>query len=189
MNHKKMYVVLISLVVSLSLVWCGQSDIPEDVNTVIQKNEVVIEANQEPQPIQKPVASEEVEPQLQQVEKVEEVLEPELPVDNNPVVRTFSAPEIIYAAKKWDSVAAHPAHLTVTLTMEDDIITDLDIDQISTSPKSARHQAQFAWAINWLVEWKTLEESSDVFLSVASTTSWAFNDAIENIQEQFNQTQ
>lgn len=103
-------------------------------------------------------------------------------------IQRFTSNQIVYAAKVWDSIEAHPAHLIVTVELDDDIITAVQLDQIHSSPKSQRHQAWFARQIEAEVVGKKLSESDDVYLSVASSTSWAFNDAITQIQEQFQQS-
>ncbi len=103
--------------------------------------------------------------------------------------QTITATQIIYAAKKGDSVEAHPAWLTVSVTLDWEIITELDIIQKNSSPKSAKHQAQFAQQIEGKVVWKKLSESNAIYISSASTTSRAFNDAIKEIQTIVDQWQ
>ena len=118
----------------------------------------------------------------------EEATPAEIKVDDSGI-KTITAWEKLYAAKVWDSIEAHPAWLTVSVTLENDVITDLNIDQESSSPKSARHQAQFAQQIESVVVGKKLSESNNVYLSVASSTSQAFNDSIDEIQEVYQQSQ
>ena len=103
--------------------------------------------------------------------------------------QSITAWEVLYAAKVGDTIEAHPAWMTLTVTLDDDIITWLNVDQQSSSPKSARHQAQFAQAIEWQVIGKKLTESNTVYLSVASSTSAAFNDSINEIIELYNEAQ
>lgn len=118
-----------------------------------------------------------------QIEIVQEVQAPAVIKDAESSTQTITASEVVYPAKVWDTVEAHPAWLTVTVTLEDDTITWLDIDQESSSPKSARHQAQFAWLIEAEVIGKKLSESNAVYFSAASSTSQAFNDSINEIQD------
>lgn len=119
----------------------------------------------------------------------EETQQGEINKDDSWNSQTITASEVLYPAKVWDSIEAHPARLTVSITLDGEIITWLDLDQQSSSPKSARHQAQFAQQIESKVIGKKLSESNSVYISSASSTSTAFNQSINEIQELYKQSQ
>jgi len=189
MNHQKIIIVCMLMCISLALVWCGSN--PEEVNT--QETEQVAKVNpgavQQKRP-PRPQSPEELETNKKMIAaREEEATSPKVFVDNSWGAQSITASEILYAAKVGDSIEAHPAWLTVSVTLDDDVITWLDIQQQHSSPKSQRHQAQFAEQVEALVVGKKLSESNSVYLSVASSTSQAFNDSIEEIQELYAQSQ
>lgn len=167
MKQQKLFTFWVLVLVSLALVGCSTSS-----STLPSKDIPVVD-----QPID--------------IEKWINWWTVELSVDDEVSwdLQVFTSSEVVYAAKKWDSVEAHPAWLTVSVTLDGDVIAWLDIDQQHSSPKSARHQAQFAQRIEWEVVGKKLSESKAVFFSQASTTSRAFNDAIEEIEKIYQQAQ
>lgn len=202
MKNQKIIVICMLMLVSLTLVWCWSSwDNTDTSNTAQQVEQVanvnIPRENEQAKPQfdngkkpPKPQSPEELEANKKLIAaREEEVTSPEIVKDDNWNSQRITASEVLYAAKVWDSIEAHPAWLTVTVTLDNDTITWLEVDQESSSPKSARHQAQWAEQIEWQVVWKKLSESNNVYLSVASSTSQAFNDSIEEIQELYVQSQ
>lgn len=200
---------LLLVLVSLTLVGCGTWEV--DTTTISDPLEVAIveEVKQEipqerswpppwsewwertPRPEWWPGKPQPVDIQKNKeliAAREEELQQAEIKKDNDWNNQTITASEVVYPAKVWDTVEAHPAWLTVTVTLEDDIITALEIAQESSSPKSARHQAQFASQIESQVIGKKLSESDSIYLSVASSTSTAFNQSIKEIQELYTQS-
>jgi len=197
MKNQKIITVCILMFVSLTLVWCGiswESPIQEEqvtIKTIPANNQEAVqpEFDSERKP-PRPQSPEELEANKQLIAtREEEVSVPEVVKDQEWNSQTITASQVLYAAKVWDSIEAHPAWMTVTVTLDDDVITWLDVVQENSSPKSARHQAQFAEAIEWEVVGKKLSESNTIYLSVASSTSQAFNDSIDEIQELYAQAQ
>lgn len=206
--HQKYLSFWILVLISLTLVWCSSASQETSGNDVVaeklaqvevieqQLEEEIEKVVQLEQELEDDVAQaedliedlEEIEAQEQEIaDNLEEDIIIEQEVEEG--LSQITSTEIIYAAKVWDSIEAHPARLTVTVTLDDDVIESVNIAQQNSSPKSARHQAQFASQIEWTVVGKTLSESDDIYLSVASSTSWAFNDAIKEIQEIYEQSQ
>jgi len=199
MKNQKIIVVCMLMLVSLTLVWCWSSwDKANTTNTdqqVVKVNTGIENKPAKPQfdntkKPPRPQSPEELEANKKLIAaREEEITSPEIVKDDSWSSQRITGSEILYAAKVWDSIEAHPAWLTVTVTLDNDTITWLEIDQESSSPKSARHQAQFAEQITSKVVGKKLSESDTIYLSVASSTSQAFNDSIEEIQELYTQSQ
>ena len=192
MLTKKQCAFWLLILVSLTLIWCGT--IPDTAQQ--WADTAVVAENTQPQPwgerpprwwwTPPPVDLDKNTKLIEDRKAVAQ--EAELAEGEGWTVEVTSS-EVLYAAKVWDSIEAHPAWLTVGVTLDGETITSLDITQQSSSPKSARHQAQFADQIEAQVVGKPLSESDDMYLSVASSTSRAFNDAIKEIQQIVNEWQ
>lgn len=72
----------------------------------------------------------------------------------------------------------------VSLTVTDDVVTDVAIDEQAVNPTSQKMQALFADGISTLVIGKRLEDISVSQVSGSSLTSKGFNQALEAIKAQ-----
>jgi uncharacterized protein with FMN-binding domain len=77
-----------------------------------------------------------------------------------------------------------PSYLDVTVTIDADIITDVQVDTPATNSTSLEYQEAFAAAVPAEVIGKDLSEVSVGKLAGSSSTPDGFNDAIDQIREQ-----
>jgi uncharacterized protein with FMN-binding domain len=77
-----------------------------------------------------------------------------------------------------------PSFLDVTVTIDDDIITDVEVGTPATNPTSLEYQEAFAAAVPDEVIGRDLGEVSIGKLAGSSSCGEGFNDAIAQIREQ-----
>lgn len=77
-----------------------------------------------------------------------------------------------------------PSFLDVTVTVDDDLITDVEVGTPATNPTSLEYQQAFAAAVPDEVIGRDLGEVSVGKLAGSSSCGEGFNDAIAQIREQ-----
>lgn len=77
-----------------------------------------------------------------------------------------------------------PSSITVTVTLDDDVITDVKVTPHATDPTSLDLQRRFAKAVPAVVVGKRIDEVKVDRLAGSSGTPIGFNAAIEQIKEQ-----
>ena len=77
-----------------------------------------------------------------------------------------------------------PSFITVTVTLEDDKITEVEVIPHATNPTSLDLQERFAEAVPAVVVGKKIDEVKGGRLAGSSGTPNGFNDAIRQIKEQ-----
>ncbi|RLJ86998.1 FMN-binding protein [Planococcus citreus] len=77
-----------------------------------------------------------------------------------------------------------PSHITVTVNLEDDKITEVEVAPHATNPTSLDLQERFAEAVPAVVVGKNIDEVNVGRLAGSSGTPNGFNDAIRQIKEQ-----
>ena len=87
-----------------------------------------------------------------------------------------------YTATGKYSTPGGSEDITVTLTLADDIITDVSADGSATSGNSSVYQSQFLDGYKELVIGKDIDEVSLSRVSGSSLTSNGFNEAVEAIR-------
>lgn len=75
----------------------------------------------------------------------------------------------------------HNESITVTITLEDGVVTDLNLDQSGTSGESAQYQSRFASSIDSYVVGESIDDISLSRVAGASDTTKAFMEALEDI--------
>ncbi len=76
-----------------------------------------------------------------------------------------------------------PSFLDVTVTLSDDIVTDVTVGTMAENETSLGYQERFAAAVPGEVIGKSLDEAEVGKLAGASTCPEGFNDAIAQIRE------
>jgi uncharacterized protein with FMN-binding domain len=79
-----------------------------------------------------------------------------------------------------------PSSITVTVTLLDEVITDVEVTPHATNPTSLDLQRRFAAAVPKVVVGKSIDEVKVGRLAGSSGTPDGFNDAIKQIKEQAN---
>lgn len=83
----------------------------------------------------------------------------------------------------------HTDYLTTTLSVNaDGVITAVSNQHEASSPKSRSYQSRFDTAIEWQIVWKKISDVSVGIIWWASTTSEAFNVALDQVRNQFTQS-
>jgi uncharacterized protein with FMN-binding domain len=77
-----------------------------------------------------------------------------------------------------------PSHITVTVTLDDDVITEVEVTPHATNPTSLDLQSRFADAVPEVVVGKPIDEVNVGRLAGSSVTPKGFNDAINQIKKQ-----
>lgn len=77
-----------------------------------------------------------------------------------------------------------PSFITVTVNLEDDTITEVEVSPHATNPTSLDLQERFAEAVPTVVVGKRIDEVDVGRLAGSSHTPNGFNDAIRQIKEQ-----
>ncbi|HEU5102434.1 MAG TPA: hypothetical protein VFU22_25600 [Roseiflexaceae bacterium] len=77
-----------------------------------------------------------------------------------------------------------PSSITVTVTLEDDVITAVDVTPQATNPTSLDYQRRFADAVPAVVVGRPIDEVNVGRLAGSSGTPDGFNAAIQRIKEQ-----
>ena len=81
-----------------------------------------------------------------------------------------------------------PSHITVTITLADEIVSNTQVQTHATDPTSLDLQRRFAAAVPEVVNGKHISEVRVGRLAGSSGTPNGFNDAIRQIKEQAAQT-
>jgi uncharacterized protein with FMN-binding domain len=74
--------------------------------------------------------------------------------------------------------------ITVTLTLAEGVVTDVEVTGDPQAPETEQYQGQFIDGIGEVVEGKSLDELNVSRVAGSSLTSGGFNDAVESIKEQ-----
>ncbi|MEU7835575.1 hypothetical protein [Nonomuraea sp. NPDC049129] len=77
-----------------------------------------------------------------------------------------------------------PSHITVTLTLDDDVITRVAVAPHATNPTSRDYQERFATAVPQMVVGKNLDDVRLSRTAGSSGTPVGFNDALDQIKQQ-----
>lgn len=77
-----------------------------------------------------------------------------------------------------------PSHITVTVTVEDDIVRSVEVEPHATVPRSLELQRAFAEAVPGVVVGRPLAEIEVGRLAGSSSTPDGFNDAIRQIRDE-----
>ena len=81
-----------------------------------------------------------------------------------------------------------PSHITVTVTLTDEVVSNTQVQTHATDPTSLDLQRRFAAAVPAVVNGKHISEVRVGRLAGSSGTPNGFNDAIRQIKEQAAQT-
>jgi uncharacterized protein with FMN-binding domain len=74
--------------------------------------------------------------------------------------------------------------ISVTLTLADGVVTDVEVTGDPQAPETEQYQGQFIDGIADEVEGKSIDELNVSRVAGSSLTSGGFNDAVESIKEQ-----
>lgn len=74
--------------------------------------------------------------------------------------------------------------ISVTLTLADGVVTDVEVTGEPQAPETERYQGQFIDGIADEVEGKSIDDLDVSRVAGSSLTSAGFNDAVESIKEQ-----
>lgn len=74
--------------------------------------------------------------------------------------------------------------ISVTLTLADGVVTDVEVTGDPQAPETEQYQGQFIDGISDVVEGKPIDELDVSRVAGSSLTSGGFNDAVESIKEQ-----
>jgi uncharacterized protein with FMN-binding domain len=77
-----------------------------------------------------------------------------------------------------------PSFITVTVTLRDDVVTDVEVQTHATVPRSLELQRSFAAAVPQVVVGRPIDEIKVGKLAGSSSTPDGFNAAISQIREQ-----
>jgi uncharacterized protein with FMN-binding domain len=97
--------------------------------------------------------------------------------------------ESVYSDGVYEATGQYgslPSSITVTVTLVDEVITDVKVTPHATNPTSLDLQRRFAAAVPQVVVGKRIDEVKVGRLAGSSGTPDGFNDAIEQIKEQAN---
>jgi uncharacterized protein with FMN-binding domain len=97
--------------------------------------------------------------------------------------------ESVYSDGVYEATGQYgslPSSITVTVTLVDEVITDVKVTPHATNPTSLNLQRRFATAVPQVVVGKRIDEVKVGRLAGSSGTPDGFNDAIEQIKEQAN---
>lgn len=159
------YALFLLLVTGLLFTACSKEEGPAVVNEV----EVELDVK----------TGEQIVTPVEEVEEREESLDDSTP----PTIDTSDYGDGTYSEEGSYTSPAGPETIGVTLTIEDDIVTNVSIRKDATAEKSVNYQALFADGISALVVGKKLDEIGP-FSSVngSSLTPRAFQVALELIK-------
>lgn len=74
--------------------------------------------------------------------------------------------------------------ISVTLTLADGVVTDVEVTGDPQAPETERYQGEFIDGIAEVVEGKPIDELNVSRVAGSSLTSGGFNEAVESIKEQ-----
>lgn len=74
--------------------------------------------------------------------------------------------------------------ISVTMTLEDGVVTDVEVTGDPQARETVEYQGQFIDGIGDVVEGKPIDELNVSKVAGSSLTSGGFNDAVESIKEQ-----
>jgi uncharacterized protein with FMN-binding domain len=92
-----------------------------------------------------------------------------------------------YADGEYSAVGEYgglPSHITVSLTLADEVITAVAVDTHATDPTSLDYQERFADAVPSVVVGRPIEGLEVSRIAGSSGTPQGFNDALIQIREQ-----
>jgi hypothetical protein len=92
-----------------------------------------------------------------------------------------------YADGQYSAVGEYgglPSHITVSLTLADEVITDVTVDTHATDPTSLDYQERFADAVPSMVVGRPIEGLEVSRIAGSSGTPDGFNDALMQIRSQ-----
>ena len=98
-----------------------------------------------------------------------------------------SSPSVGYADGDYTALGEYgglPSHITVSLTLSDNIVTAVDVTPHATDPTSLDYQERFADAIDAVVVGKPIADLEISKIAGSSGTPDGFNDALEQIRTQ-----
>lgn len=104
------------------------------------------------------------------------------PADAGAEVEHFDYADGDYAATGSYQSPHGTETIDVQLTLEDNVVTDLDVTPHPTDPNVERFQGQFAGGIAEIVVGKNIDELDVDKVAGSSLTSGGFNDAIAQIK-------
>jgi uncharacterized protein with FMN-binding domain len=97
--------------------------------------------------------------------------------------------ENIYKDGEYSAIGEYgnlPSSITVTVILEDDVITNVNVIPHATNETSLELQERFAGAVPKVVLGKRIDEVKVGRIAGSSSTPDGFNNAIEQIKEQAN---
>lgn len=86
-----------------------------------------------------------------------------------------------YQAEGW--YGSLPSHITVDLTLADDLITDVSITNHASDPTSLDYQEAFAQAIGDIAIGRSIDDADVDIVAGASGTSEGWNAALEEVRD------
>ncbi|MGC6588845.1 S-layer homology domain-containing protein [Paenibacillus sp. Dod16] len=101
--------------------------------------------------------------------------------------RLATREDFVYADGDYTATGQYgglPSTITVSVTLNDDVITDVNVTTHATNPTSLDLQRRFAAAVPAVVVGKRIDEVNVGRLAGSSHTPDGFNDAIQQIKEQ-----
>ncbi len=102
-------------------------------------------------------------------------------------LRSASSPAASYADGVYTATGQYgglPSSITVTATLSDNIITDVEVTPHATNPTSLDYQESFADAVPAEVVGRPIDEVRVGRLAGSSSTPDGFNAALQQIREQ-----
>lgn len=105
--------------------------------------------------------------------------------DIMPATPTTQAPT--YKDGTYSAVGTYgglPSHLTVTVNLQQGLISHVEVKTHATDPTSLDYQRNFAAAVPAVVEGKSLKDAKVGKLAGASGCPIGFNDALDQIRKQ-----
>ena len=102
-----------------------------------------------------------------------------------PPAGTPSGEETTYADGDYRAVGEYggqPSHITVALTLTDEVITSAEVTPHATNPTSLDYQNRFAEAVPALVVGRPINDVELSRVAGSSGTPEGFNDALEQIK-------
>ena len=89
-----------------------------------------------------------------------------------------------YSATGTYTTPGGPEDITVTVTLEDDLISSVNVQKEASSPTSSDFQESFAEGIASLVTGVDIDEADVDLVAGSSLTSRGFNEALEQIRQE-----
>jgi uncharacterized protein with FMN-binding domain len=109
------------------------------------------------------------------------------PKDVEPMPQATSSQSTIYKDGTYTATGEYgglPSHLTVTVSLKGDLLTEVHVKTLATDPTSLEYQRAFAEAVPKVVQGKRLRDVKVGKLAGASGCPIGFNDALAQIKKQ-----